>query len=40
MLADLWHLVGGICITKIGEKRFLFQFFHEIDIERVITGTP
>ncbi|PPD85808.1 hypothetical protein GOBAR_DD17245 [Gossypium barbadense] len=39
-LADLWHPIGGICITEIGEKRYLFHFFHEINIERVITGTP
>ncbi|MBA0785806.1 hypothetical protein Gotri_006768 [Gossypium trilobum] len=39
-LADLWHPIGEICITEIGEKRYLFQFFHEIDIEKVITGTP
>lgn len=39
-LADLWHPIGGICITEIGEKWYLFQFFHKIDIERVVTGAP
>ncbi|KAK5826517.1 hypothetical protein PVK06_021440 [Gossypium arboreum] len=39
-MADLWHLIGGICITNLGEKRHLFQFFHEVDIHRVLAGTP
>ncbi|MBA0847013.1 hypothetical protein Goshw_011143 [Gossypium schwendimanii] len=28
-MADLWHPIGGICITELGEKRYLFQFFNE-----------
>ncbi|MBA0577211.1 hypothetical protein Golob_028086 [Gossypium lobatum] len=39
-LADLWHPIGGICITEIREKRYLFQFFHEVDIDRVVAGIP
>ncbi|MFQ6643467.1 hypothetical protein Gotur_017137, partial [Gossypium turneri] len=39
-MANLWHPIGGICITELGEKRYLFQFFNEIDIERVIAGIP
>lgn len=39
-MADLWHPIGGICITEIGEKRYLFQFFHEVDIVRVVVGIP
>ncbi|MBA0753654.1 hypothetical protein Gogos_020808 [Gossypium gossypioides] len=39
-MADLWHLIGGICITELGEKQYLFQFFHEVDIEKVVAGTP
>ncbi|MBA0548824.1 hypothetical protein Golob_019896, partial [Gossypium lobatum] len=35
-MADLWHPIGGICITELGEKRYLFQFFNEVDIERVV----
>ncbi|MBA0699152.1 hypothetical protein Goari_000810, partial [Gossypium aridum] len=34
------HPIGGICITDIGEKWYLFQFFHEVDIARVLAGTP
>ncbi|KAH1106132.1 hypothetical protein J1N35_009900 [Gossypium stocksii] len=39
-LADLWHNIRGICISDLGEKRILFQFFHEVDILRVLAGTP
>ncbi|KAA3467450.1 5'-nucleotidase surE [Gossypium australe] len=39
-MADLWHPIGGICITDLGDKRYLFQFFHEVDIQRVIGGAP
>lgn len=39
-LADLWHPIRGICISDLGEKWFLFQFFHEVDIQRVLMGTP
>ncbi|MBA0757992.1 hypothetical protein Gotri_021033 [Gossypium trilobum] len=37
-MADLWHPIGGICITELGEKRYLFQFFNEVGIERVVVG--
>ncbi|PPD86453.1 hypothetical protein GOBAR_DD16606 [Gossypium barbadense] len=39
-MADLWHLIRGICISDLGERRFLFQIFHEVDIQRVPAGTP
>ncbi|MFQ6634403.1 hypothetical protein Gotur_012097, partial [Gossypium turneri] len=39
-LADLWHPIGGICITEAGEKRYLFQFFNMINFDRVKAGTP
>ncbi|KAH1091111.1 hypothetical protein J1N35_018368 [Gossypium stocksii] len=39
-MADLWHPVGGICISDLGDKRYLFQFFHEVDRQRVMSGTP
>ncbi|MBA0825241.1 hypothetical protein Goarm_021842 [Gossypium armourianum] len=37
-MADLWHPIGGICIIDLGNKRYLFQFFNEVDIQRVISG--
>ncbi|MBA0766193.1 hypothetical protein Gotri_015258 [Gossypium trilobum] len=39
-MADIWHPIGGICITELGEKRYLFQFFNEIDFVRVNAGIP
>lgn len=39
-MADLWHPIGGICILDLGEKRYLFQFFHDVDMQRVLAGTP
>lgn len=39
-LANLWHPVKGIEILDIMEKRFLFRFFHRMDLERVIREAP
>ncbi|KAK5842158.1 hypothetical protein PVK06_004487 [Gossypium arboreum] len=33
-MANLWHLLGGIQISKLGEKRYLFRFFYEVDLEQ------
>ncbi|KAH1032171.1 hypothetical protein J1N35_044345 [Gossypium stocksii] len=40
IMADLWHPIRGICISDIGDKRILFHFFHEVDVKRVLSGTP
>ncbi|KAK5772394.1 hypothetical protein PVK06_048682 [Gossypium arboreum] len=39
-IADLWHPIGGICITDLGGKRYLFQFFNDVDVQMVVAGTP
>ncbi|MBA0829727.1 hypothetical protein Goarm_014310 [Gossypium armourianum] len=39
-LANLWHLIKGIQILDLGEKSFLFRFFHLMDLKRVINGSP
>ncbi|MBA0762033.1 hypothetical protein Gotri_024592 [Gossypium trilobum] len=39
-MANLWHPVRGVQIRDLGEKRYFFQFFHLIDLERVIKGSP
>lgn len=39
-IAYFWHPIWGICISDLGEKRFLFQFFHEVDVQRVLARTP
>ncbi|MBA0776276.1 hypothetical protein Gotri_011290 [Gossypium trilobum] len=35
-LYDLW----GIQILDLGKRRFLFHFFHRVDIERVVKSAP
>ncbi|MBA0554578.1 hypothetical protein Golob_013674, partial [Gossypium lobatum] len=34
-MANIWHLLGGVMISNLGEKWFLFKFYHELDIGRV-----
>ncbi|MBA0688243.1 hypothetical protein Goari_006045, partial [Gossypium aridum] len=33
-LVNLWHPHGGVTITDMSEKWFLFQFYYEIDLDR------
>ncbi|MBA0756617.1 hypothetical protein Gogos_021959 [Gossypium gossypioides] len=37
-MVNLWHPMKGVQISDLGKKRFLFKFFNELDINRVITG--
>ncbi|MFQ6666479.1 hypothetical protein Gotur_032805, partial [Gossypium turneri] len=37
-MANLWHPVRGVQIRNLGGKRYLFQFFHVMDMERVLNG--
>ncbi|MBA0794252.1 hypothetical protein Gohar_018602, partial [Gossypium harknessii] len=32
-IAYLWHPLGGVIITDLGKKRYLFRFFYEVDIK-------
>ncbi|MBA0592137.1 hypothetical protein Gorai_009124 [Gossypium raimondii] len=34
-MANLWHPLGGIQISNLGEKRYLFRFFYEVDVEQM-----
>ncbi|KAF4374776.1 hypothetical protein F8388_020297 [Cannabis sativa] len=40
MIADLWKPSKGMTVKILEQNRFLFQFYHEIDIQRVINGSP
>ncbi|XP_030498040.2 uncharacterized protein LOC115713699 [Cannabis sativa] len=40
ILASLWQPGMGMFVKKLEENRFLFQFYHEVDIQRVINGSP
>ncbi|MBA0556809.1 hypothetical protein Golob_026883, partial [Gossypium lobatum] len=33
-------LFGGVLISYLGVKRFLFKFFHEMNVKRVVYGSP
>ncbi|PPR93683.1 hypothetical protein GOBAR_AA26989 [Gossypium barbadense] len=39
-MANLWHPIGGISITDLDDKKYLFQFFYEVNQNRVLKGTP
>uniref|UniRef100_A0A803PKE1 RNase H type-1 domain-containing protein n=1 Tax=Cannabis sativa TaxID=3483 RepID=A0A803PKE1_CANSA len=40
ILASLWQPGMGMFVKQLDNNQFLFQFFHEIDIQRVINGIP
>ncbi|MBA0752260.1 hypothetical protein Gogos_001112, partial [Gossypium gossypioides] len=37
-MTDLWHPIKEIFISDLGEKRHLFQFFHVVDMNRVLAA--
>lgn len=39
VLAKLWHPLGGVTITDIGEKMFLFRFYCEAEETRIMKGS-
>lgn len=39
-LADVWRPVKGVLIREIESQRYLFQFFHEFDMDRILEGGP
>ena len=39
-LASVWRHVKGVCIKEIQSNLFLFQFYHELDMKRVIDNGP
>lgn len=39
-LAGIWKPGKGVFFKEIDDNRFIFQFYHEIDIKRVIDGSP
>uniref|UniRef100_A0A803NPV8 Reverse transcriptase domain-containing protein n=1 Tax=Cannabis sativa TaxID=3483 RepID=A0A803NPV8_CANSA len=40
MMASLWQPDKGVYIKELDSNRYLFQFYHELDIEAVIEGSP
>uniref|UniRef100_A0A803QPD1 CCHC-type domain-containing protein n=1 Tax=Cannabis sativa TaxID=3483 RepID=A0A803QPD1_CANSA len=39
-MATLWQPGRGMYVKELHPNHFLFQFYHEVDIERVIEGSP
>lgn len=39
-LSSLWRPGQGVTISQVEENKFLFQFYHEWDMERVLQGGP
>ncbi|KAH9670971.1 reverse transcriptase domain-containing protein [Citrus sinensis] len=39
-MASLWRPGKGVCIRDLSPTLFLFQFFHEIDVKRVLESGP
>ncbi|KAH1105949.1 hypothetical protein J1N35_009717 [Gossypium stocksii] len=39
-LADLWHPLMGVTIKEEANKRILFRFFSEVDLNKVLEGMP
>uniref|UniRef100_A0A803P6Q0 Reverse transcriptase domain-containing protein n=1 Tax=Cannabis sativa TaxID=3483 RepID=A0A803P6Q0_CANSA len=40
VMGSLWRLGKGMYVKELETNSFLFQFFHEVDIGRVLEGTP
>uniref|UniRef100_A0A803PR19 Reverse transcriptase domain-containing protein n=1 Tax=Cannabis sativa TaxID=3483 RepID=A0A803PR19_CANSA len=40
IMASLWQPGKGMYVKQLESNRFLFQFYHEIDLNRVIEGSP
>ncbi|KAL8536022.1 hypothetical protein ACS0TY_011600 [Phlomoides rotata] len=39
-LASVWRPMRGVSIKPIGKGRFLFQFHHTLDVNRILEGSP
>ncbi|KAL8508104.1 hypothetical protein ACS0TY_018603 [Phlomoides rotata] len=39
-LASIWRPMRGVSIKHIGEGSFLFQFYHILDVNRILEGLP
>nr|DAD46192.1 TPA_asm: hypothetical protein HUJ06_004422 [Nelumbo nucifera] len=39
-MASIWRPGKEVCIKDISDQCFLFQFFHSVDLKRVLKGGP
>uniref|UniRef100_A0A803P3Z9 CCHC-type domain-containing protein n=1 Tax=Cannabis sativa TaxID=3483 RepID=A0A803P3Z9_CANSA len=40
MMASLWQPGKGVYIRELDTNRYLFQFYHELDVQSVVDGSP
>lgn len=40
VMASLWRPGKGMFVKELDVNKYLFQFFHEVDIQRVMEGSP
>lgn len=39
-VASLWRLGKGMSIRELNVSKYLFHFFHQVDMNRVLDGAP
>ncbi|MCH80235.1 hypothetical protein A2U01_0001001 [Trifolium medium] len=39
-MAGVWTPVKGVAIKEVKQGRFIFQFFHHLDVQKVLRGGP
>ena len=39
-LSHLWRPGKGVCISEFTNQRYIFKFFHVVDLKRVLAGGP
>ena len=39
-LSHLWRPGKGVCISELANQRYIFKFFHAVDLKRVMAGGP
>ncbi|KAG8474048.1 hypothetical protein CXB51_033545 [Gossypium anomalum] len=32
-MANVWHSIGGVIITDLGEKDFVFRYYYKVDVD-------
>ncbi|KAM6581024.1 hypothetical protein CsatA_004798 [Cannabis sativa] len=40
MMASLWQPGKGVFVKELDTNRYIFQFYHELDVQAVIDGSP
>lgn len=38
-MTSIWKTKEGVSIKPIGNNRYMFQFFHRLDVKRIMEGS-